>query len=279
MTTFIHSNGLIIDAGDFRICPDNRGFRYGDGLFETMKVRDGEILLEALHFERLFSSLRLLRFDIPEYFTDSYVREQVGLLLEKNGHRSLARVRLMVYRGDGGLYDSADHRPQLLIQSWPLQEQIAGPGLQIDIFPDSRKACDLFSGIKSNNYLCYSMGALFAKRHALDDALILNHFNRVSETTIANIFIVIKGLIKTPPLTEGCVNGVYRRYLLQCFIQHRIEFVEEAVTVEMMLQADEVFITNAITGIRSVQRCREVVYGSETTVKLQALLRASGVHF
>ena len=282
MKVHINWNGSITAPGDFRISPDNRGLRYGDGLFETMKARKGKIDLEPLHFERLFSSLRLLQFEIPSHFTAEYLREQVRLLLEKNSHTELARARLMVYRGDGGVYDSLDHRPQLLIQSWPLLEPASNPHgklLQIDVFHDARKACDVFSSLKSNNYLCYLMGALFAKNRGLDDALILNAYGRIADATIANVFIVTDGMIKTPPLTEGCVNGVYRRYLLQCFQKDGLAFREEPLKVEELMEAEEVFLTNAITGIRWVHRCGGTIYGNETSVHLHTRYAIPGDGF
>lgn len=80
----------MIEPDDIRISANSRGLRYGDGLFETMKAREGRIDHEALHFDRLFSSLRLLQIGLPSHITDSHIREQVRLLLEKNGHRLLA---------------------------------------------------------------------------------------------------------------------------------------------------------------------------------------------
>lgn len=268
MKSFINLNGAIIPSDDFRIDPDNRGFRYGEGFFETMKAWDGRIFLETFHFERLISSLKILRFKMHVELTHEYVREQVHLLLEKNQHKALARVRLMFYGGVGGMYTRVT-AANLLIQSWPLQENKFDDGLQIDVFSDARKSCDAFSGIKSNNYLCYLMGARFAKENRLDDAIILNAFDRVAETTISNIFIVSAGTIKTPPLTEGCINGVYRRYLLQCFLESGISFLEAPVTLEMLQYADEVFLTNAITGIRWVKRCGEYNYGNDIGAKLR----------
>lgn len=269
MISYINLNGTIIPPGDFKVNPDNRGFRYGDGFFETMKAWEGRIYLESFHFERMVSSLNVLRFKVPVQFTYDYIREQVRMLLDKNQHIGLARVRLMVYRGDGGIYDTLNVETNFLIQSWPLQEQSFDAGLQADVFPDARKTCDAFSAIKSNNYLCYLMGAHFAQSKGLDDAIILNAFGRVAETTIANIFIVSAGMIKTPPLTEGCINGVYRRYLLQGLLESGIPFLEEPVTVEMLQNADEVFVTNAITGIRWMKRCGEFIYGNDMGIKLR----------
>ncbi len=270
MSAYINWNGAVVEKERFCIGPDNRSFRYGDGFFETMKVKQGTICLEALHFERLFSSLRLLRFEAPPQFAQEYLRQQIDELLEQNRLTETARVRLMIYRGDGSVYDPENHHPNFLIQSWPLPQKQLQPPLQIGIFRDARKACDLFSSVKSNNYLCYLMGALHAKQEGLDDALILNAHGRIADATIANVFIVQKdGVVKTPPLSEGCIAGVYRKFLLQSFVKDNIRFVEEPLPVEELRNASEVFLTNAVTGIRCVEKCADVKYVSEVSKYLK----------
>ena len=268
MIEYINWNGKIVEQNTFRIGPDNRAFRYGDGFFETMKVNEFGINLEELHFERLFFSLDLLQFDVPPFYTAAYFRQQVESLLRQNNHSSSARVRLMIYRGDGSIYGSIDHFPHFVIQSWPLRKdimQINNDKLEIGIFTDSRKSCDKFSCLKSNNYLCYSMGAFFAAKHTLHDAVILNSYNRVADATIANIFIVQDGIIKTPSLNEGCISGVYRKYLLQSFSKDGIPFVEGPVTIDDLLHASEVFLTNALNGIKWIYKCGESLYTNEVS--------------
>ena len=268
-SVYISLNGTIIPEVDFRISPDNRGLRYGDGLFETMKVSNGQILLEQLHIERLFSSLRLMQIQPPEYLSSTHLREQVKLLLEKNRHSESARVRVMICRGDGGLYEKNPEQPMVLIQSWALKQSADMPAVKIDVFPDARKSMDVFSSLKSNNYLCYIMGANFAAKRQLDDALILNAQGRIADATIANVFVIKDGKVITPPLSEGCVNGVYRRFLLDRFIRDGTLFRERPVSVDALLSADEVFLTNAITGIRSVASCGTVNYSNDMTQEFQ----------
>ncbi len=257
MTQYINWNGKIVEKDDFHISPDNRSFRYGDGLFETMKIVNGDILLAGLHFTRFFSSLQLLSFDVPALFTPAYFTTQIQNLLIKNKQTSLARVRLMVYRGNGGLYDPENHYPNFVIQSWPLSEtinELNSNGLDIDIYTEARKVCDSFSMIKSNNYLPYAMAALWAKRNKLNDCLLLNPYNNICDSTIANVFIVQNNLIKTPAITEGCVNGVARSYLLNCCKKDNIAISETTISVHDIMDASEVFLTNAISGIRWVKQ-------------------------
>ncbi len=273
MGEYINWNGKIIDRAAFYISPDNRSFRYGDGFFETMKVNELSVYLEQLHFQRFFQSLDLLQFDIPELYTPSYFYEQIQLLLSKNNHTSLARVRLMIYRGDGAVYDNKNNFPNFIIQSWSLNKQVNQlntEGLHIDIYKDARKVCDKFSLVKSNNYLSYLMAAFYVTKNNLNDAVILNPYDRIADSTIANIFIIQDGVIKTPPLTEGCINGVYRKYLLQLLRKDSLPYVEEPVTINELLTASEVFLTNAINGIRWISKCGKSSYKNEISAYLHS---------
>ena len=257
--------------GQAIISPDNRSFKYGDGCFETMKVIDGEVLLHHLHFQRLFSSLQTLQFTVPAFFTPAYLIKQILELLHLNLHQQHARVRLVVYRGNGGLHDLDDHNPHFIIQTWPGSKDsnnYDSKGLTAGFFPDAKKSADAFSSIKSNNYLGYAMGAIWAKKHQLNEGFLTNAFGRVADATIANIFIIHNAVIKTPALSEGCVNGVMRRYLLQRFAAEGMAFYEAEITQEELLDASEVFLTNAIYGIRWVKSVGGSNYTNETSALL-----------
>ncbi len=270
MVSYLYYDGEVIGSQDKLVTADNRGLRYGDGLFETIKVIDGRIVLADLHFNRLFSGLALLQFDIPALFKPHYLSEAIIQLCKKNKVEKAARVRLTVIRGNGGLYDPEDHRPHLIIQAWPIQEQVLhfnGQGLVIDLYPEARKSCDALSNLKSNNYLPYVMAALYAKQYRLNDCLLLNTHDRICDATIANICWVHSNTIFTPPLSEGCVSGVMRQYLLEEVVEsdHWSGMVEQVLTVDELLQAEEVFLTNAQYGIRWVSSFRDKTYGHRTS--------------
>ena len=256
-------NGKLMNANAAFISPNNRSFRYGDGFFETMKMVNGKILLCNEHLERLFTSLELLAFEKPIHFTAPYLQNEIESLAKKNYHNKLARIRLTVFRGEGGLYDVANNFPNYIIQTWelnPANNTFNENGLVIDIFKDARKAYDAFSAIKSNNYLCYTMAALWAKKNKLNDALLLNSFDRVADATIANVFIVQDGIIKTPAITEAGVNGIMKRYLIKCMKNEAMPVQETQITVDEILQAQEVFFTNSIYGIKWVKQCSSSNY-------------------
>lgn len=263
-------NGKFTDADKAVLLASNRSYRYGDGLFETMKVKDGAILLAAFHMERLFDGMSLLKMDVPALVTKDKLKDVILELCKQNKCEALARVRLSVSRGNGGLYDE-DRKLQYLVECWPLPStvnQLNENGLVIDIFPDVAKSTDIFSNLKSANFLVYSMAAVYAKENKLNDSLVLNAHGRIADSTIANLFLMKGDTIFTPALSEGCVNGVMRKYLLASLAASNYQVEETIVSAEDLLAADEVFLSNAINGIRWVQRFRDKIYSNIKTVEI-----------
>ena len=249
-------NGKIVAADEPVLLVSNRSYRYGDGLFETIKVAEGLVILENYHFERLFSGLSLLKFEIPVHFTKEKIKAGILQLCKRNGCEKLARVRFSVFRGNGGLYDE-DKSLQYIIECWPLSNSVNKlneNGLVIDVFNESAKTCDKFSNLKSANFLIYSMAALYAKEKKINDCLVLNTKGNIADSTIANIFTIKNGVISTPGLDQGCINGVKRRHLLNQLRDGGEEVQEMVITVGDIEAADELFLTNAINGIRWVKQ-------------------------
>jgi len=259
-------NGKIIPGNEPVLMIDNKNYRYGDGLFETMKVAAKKIALGGFHFERFFSSLEIMGFNKPEWLTIQRLQDEIGLLCEKNRCEALARVRLTVFRGNGSVFESYDDF-QYTIECWPLDESVNHfneAGLMIDIFPDARKTCDKFSNIKSANYLPYVMAARYAKEQQLNECLVLNIYERIADATIANIFLIKDETLITPSLAEGCVNGVMRRYIIEKIRTTTLgwKMIERGISVSDLQQADEVFLTNSISGMRWVKGFRDKIYSN-----------------
>ena len=267
---YLNINGKLLIANKACISPDNRSFRYGDGCFETMRVNNGTINLAPFHFDRLFGSLQKLRFNIPRLFTRERISKQVSELTAKNNH-PLARVRLTMFRGDGGLFDPVDHSVNYLIQSWPLTSTIGQfntNGLITNIFDQAVKAADQFSMIKSNSFLPYVMAAIQAKEDRVNDSLLLNAFGNIADATIANVFVFKGDTLLTPPLSDGPVNGVMRRFLIENGPAIGIAIQEASVHPADLHTASEVFLTNAISGIRWVSRHNDTFYQNGRTHQL-----------
>jgi len=259
----INFNGKYFDEATPIIESASRGLRFGDGCFETMKMIAGKLILKEFHFERLFSSLEILGFSLPKKFTVQELEEQVHALAKKNGHEQLGRIRLTVFAGNGGLYELENRLPNYLIETWELSTTIGDfneNGLIVDVFKDARKAADGFSHIKSNSFLPYVQAAHWARLQKLNDAIVLNAFDRIADATIANLFIVTDGIIKTPALSEGCIAGVMRKYLIQGVRKESLPFEETRLSVDDLVNAQEVFLTNSIRGIKWVKQVGEAGY-------------------
>ena len=262
----------MISENAINISPANRSFRYGDGCFETMKMVKGELLLHHLHFQRLFSSLAQLKLQMPANFGSKYLQQAIIDLAAANQHLSLARVRLTIYRqGENNAKPGTD--AGFIIQTMvgdSTANHLNQKGFELGIYPHASKSCDVFSSIKSNNYLPYTMARIWANENIFDDSLVCNCFGRIADSTIANIFIVENGIIKTPPLTEGCVDGVMRRYLLASFKRDNLLCKEEILTPNQLLNAAEVFLSNAIAGMRWVSKIGESLYANDMTTMLHS---------
>lgn len=248
----------------------NRGFRFGDGLFETIRMYEGRILNVDFHFERLFHGMKVLHFDITDNFSKEYFVNAVNELLLKNSISQNARIRLMVFRDDGNIYEIENNFPNYIIETFKLSEKIElnEKGLTVDIFPDVKKSCDPFSNLKSNNALPSVMARLFAKKNNLDDAIILNCFDRICESSIANIFIIKDNRIFTPPLSEGCIAGTLRRWMLEKFSAEEYVVSEKILSVDDLLDADELFLTNSIQPIRWVKNFGNKSYENSISTEI-----------
>ncbi len=275
---YFNYNGKIHPEGSPVIGVDNRGLRYGDGLFETIKMINGKLLFEDDHFARLWKGLKVLEFEIPKNLTVDFLQKEMTALAQKNGHANAARIRLNIVRGDGGLYDAKNHLPNYIIQSWPLAPSNGewnSNGLVLGIYEAAKKSCDLLSNLKHNNYLPYVLAALTAKTQKWNDAIVLNTNGRICDTTIANIFIVKDGVVYTPSLQEGCVAGVMRRVVIQQVLKSGIELAEKEISISELLAADEVFLTNSIYNIRWVQGIGDITFKNSLTYTIFSSLQST----
>ncbi len=254
MSGWINVNGKFLASGIAVFTADSRAFRYGDGLFETIKVVEGILELKELHFKRLYSGMEILQIKLPTIFNAGFLEQQVLKTIAKNKITTPARVRLAVFRGEGGLYEPDGKGAGYLIQVWTLDKTGAlnENGLIIGAYYGASKNCDLLSGIKSNNYLVYVMAALFAKNNRWNDCLVINNHGRVCDATIANLFWIKNARLYTVPLTEGGVAGVMRQHLIDSLPAKGWEVIEKPVTLGELEEADELFLTNSMSGIRWV---------------------------
>jgi branched-chain amino acid aminotransferase len=252
---FVCFNGSFLPATEPLFTAQNRSFRYGDGVFETMKVCNGKIMLEQFHFERLVLSLKLLQ--IKNTLDPLSLSQLILELCRRNNCVDRARTRLAAFR-------NSENKVEFVIEANSLSREMYQwneKGLTIDLFPYARKNADALSNLKTASFLPYVLAELFAKERGIDDAVVLNAYNNLADTSKANIFLIIKNEIFTPALNQGCVAGVMRRYILeQLKNSYRVHLDE--ISEEKLLTADEVFLTNSIFDIRWVEKFRQKIYTS-----------------
>jgi branched-chain amino acid aminotransferase len=273
MSIFFSYNGKFYRQGTPVITPDNRSMKFGDGLFETIKMKNGKLELKEYHFDRLFNGMKILAFDILSHFTPEFLEKQIMALAKKNKDHKTARIRLMIFRGDGSLNDP-DNLPNYIIQTWslPTGTKLNTNGLIIDIYPHVKKTGDILASFKTNNFLPYALAAIHAKKNNLSDCILLNTKGRICDTTVANIFAIKDEVIYTPSLKESCIAGVVRRWIIENIKREGINIKEKSLTVEDIKQADEIFLTNSIYPIRWVKQFQNVKYTKKLTQVLHAFL-------
>ena len=235
-----------------------------------MLVQDGAIRLADYHTARLLAGIEQLNFNLPALMTPQYLEEEVLRTVKKNKLKHLCRVRLQVFAGSGGLYDNGHLHPGFLIECFPLDDstlQINTNGLVVGIATGVGKCMDSLANLKSCNALIYAVAARQAREHKWNDALICNTESHIIESTIANIFWIKDGIVYTPPLSEGCVAGVMRQFILD-----ETKVVEKPMSFGELMYADEIFLTNAIKKIRWVRQWHESTYRNEQTIAIHDLI-------
>jgi branched-chain amino acid aminotransferase len=199
--------------------------------------------------------MSMMGFEVPQFLTPKNLVINILELCRKNGHLESARVRINFFRGDGGLYDPESQRLHFIIQTWALPvnyTELNINGLELTTYLTGRKSCDPISNLKSNSALIYVLAANFAKEQKCNEALVLNTSNNIADATIANVFWIKDGTIFTNPISEGIVAGVMRQYLIDTLKEKSIPVMVSPVNMEQIVSADEIFLTNALYGIRWV---------------------------
>jgi branched-chain amino acid aminotransferase len=271
-------NGKFFKEGTAIAGPGNRGLRYGDGVFETMKLLDGKLVLANEHFARLWKGMQVLGFEIPKLMSPEKLTEEIKALAAKNGQVKKARIRLQVFRGDGGLYDSTGSQFNYCIESWELATDsgtLNSNGLELGIYTAAKKSCDVLANLKHCNFLPYVVAALHAKKEKWNDALLLNQHERICDSTIANVFIIKNEELITPALSEGCVAGVMREQVIAVAKASNWKVTEGPVTIDDIMQAEEVFLTNSIYHIRWVKSIGNVDYKNTMVQKIYSLIEGT----
>ena len=249
----VYINGLFTPLCNAKVSIQDRGFCYGDGLFETMRANRGSIFRLEQHIDRLLKSLPKVFIDLP--MTRLELMAVAQDTLARNKYKE-AIIRLTVTRGDtqSNIQVDSDIPPTLVanIRAFtPLPKATYKKGVNIKLF---QERASLTSGLdrrlKSCNYLSNILIKKLSDEKDFMEGVVVDPDFGVTEGTTSNIFIVRQGVLKTPPVSPYVLEGITRQVVFEIAREHKIPFLEERITLEDLLKADEVFITN--TGIEIV---------------------------
>jgi branched-subunit amino acid aminotransferase/4-amino-4-deoxychorismate lyase len=233
---------------------ENRAFRYGDSIFESIRVIGGKPLFLEHHFDRLKKDALYLQIALREEFSIEFLNENIQKLLALNSIYNGGRIRLTVFRKEGGLYEPSDLSASFLLEATEAEDGFTynSKGISIGIFEQVHKPLNRLSSIKSGSALLYVLASVYKKNTNKDDVLLLNESGNITESTNSNIFLVSSGKIYTPSLDEGCVAGVMRSVVIEMALGLGMKVYECSLRPDDLISADEIFLTNAISGLKWV---------------------------
>ena len=267
----INLNGVFFKNFEKVLTSSNRAFKYGDGLFETVKVLNLKVCFGEDHYFRLMASMRMLRMEIPMSFTLEFFENEIIRTVEENELVD-SRVRLSVFRQDGGLYNPISNKIDYLIEASQFELKIKA-NYSIDLFKDYYIYSGLISTIKTTNKITNVLASIYASENRLDNCILLNEKKQVVEVINGNIFIVTGNVIKTPPISDGCVKGIIRKKIIEIISNSKQFSIEEVSISPFEIQkSDELFITNTIVGVQAISSYKKNVFGSEVSDELKAKL-------
>lgn len=275
----INFNGVIQDS-NLQLSISNRSFLYGDGIFETLKIVNNKILFFEDHYFRLMASMRIVRMEIPMSFTLEYLEYEILKLVTADNIQHSARVRFTVFRNEGGFYLPLDNSISYVIQASELKQikyQIDKNTFEVDLYKDFIVSKQLLSTLKTTSKIIHVTASIFAKENQLDSSLLVNEAKNVVEAANGNLFMLMGNSLITPPISEGCLNGIMRKQIIILAKQiPTIEVIEEAISPFDLQKADELFVTNVIIGIQPITKYRkkefEVLFATQLLEKLNNLI-------
>lgn len=265
MPPLVYISGKLYDKADARISVYDHGLLYGDGVFEGMRIYSGKVFRLKEHIDRLYESARHIRLEIPltpEQMTQA-VLDTVKANNKQNGY-----VRLVITRGAGylGLDPRKTSDPQVIIivddiSLYPAEMYEKGMEL-VTVSTIRNHPNALNPRIKSLNYLNNILAKIEATLAGAPEALMLNHKGEVAECSGDNVFVVKRGVLKTPSADAGILEGITRAAVMELAAQAGIRTQECALTRHDIYAADEVFLTGSAAEIIPVVKCDGRVIGT-----------------
>ena len=269
----INYNGDLFASDQLIFTPENRAFKYGDAVFEILKIAHGKVIFWEDHYFRLMASMRMLRMKIPIDFTLEFLEQEILKTISPDKKNSIQIVRLNIYRKNGGQYLPKTNKIDYIIQIEQTDPSINSK-YTLDLFKDFFKNSDSLSNINSNNKLISTLARVYAEENEFDNCILLNERKGVVGVCGGNFFLVKENIIKTPPLSEGCINGIIRGKVIEILLKNNeYKVVECEISPFEVLKADEIFITNSALGIQPVTNYRKKQFSTNISKKISASLK------
>jgi len=275
----LNFNGKLLDNNLEFLDIQNRGLLYGDAVYEELRVVNGHIHFLEEHYLRLMSSMRILRMEIPMPFTMEFMEAEILKTIDTFQSSGAKCVKLLVYRDSKGTILPDKNTVAYVITVRDLKSPffiLDAQPYEVELFKDFYKSSNMLSTLNTNNTILNVVGSIFAAENDYDDCLLLNEQKSVVESLSGNLFLVNGTEIKTAPLSDGCLNGIVRKKLIEILSKlEEYSVKEESISPFELQKADELFIINSIEGIKSITKYRKKTYLNETAKKLVGKLNAS----
>jgi branched-subunit amino acid aminotransferase/4-amino-4-deoxychorismate lyase len=255
-----------------------RAWRFGDGLFETIRIYAGKIIFWQEHMHRLTSGANQLGLILPDIFTTASIPSEIDTILQQYHYPDNARLRITCWRAGEGFYLPQTNQTHHLIELQPIPlpaaYQLQNP-IQCVIYPDWKNRKTILSAFKTINMLPYILAAKFAEQHHKSDAIILSEAGYISEISKGNIFWIINDELFTPSPETGCLAGVMRKQIIELATNNAIKVNEVTQRLTVLEKASAIFATNVIQGIIPINSVEDKNYISDMNqlvIKLNQLL-------
>lgn len=280
MVAMVNFNGELLPADTQYLNHENRGLRYGDALFETLRVVNGKIFFWEDHYLRLMASMRILRMEIPMEFTMEFLEEEILKTIRSNAFgNSAARLRFTIFRNNGGLYMPTTRTISFSMECSLLNNPfyiLNESAYEVELFKDFHVNPDMLSTLKTNNKIVNVVGSIFANENGYDNCILINNIKQVVEVLNGNIFLVKGNTVITPLLKEGALNGIIRKKMIDIISKSEAYTIEEKSISPFDLQkADELFITNSIVGIQPITKYRKKEFSNTVAQNFIGKLNAA----
>jgi len=257
----LNFNGEILNDDVTFLDANNRGLQLGDAVFEELRAVNGDVFFLEDHYLRLMSSMRILRMQIPMHFTMEFMEQAILSTVPELKFSQAYRIKFTVYRNNTSDYKLSDNTISYVILSTEIENPfytIEESEYEVELYKDFYKNTTMLSNLDTNNKILNVVGDIYARENDYQDCLLLNERKQVIETLNGNIFLIHGTTIKTPPLTDGCLNGILRRKLMDIISKlDEYQLLEESISPFELQKADELFTINSIYGIIPISKYRK----------------------